>query len=89
LVVASPVEDYFLYIDDLPYPEKVRIYDLVSGFFFFKKNNIYLLFIIFLNIKSKVLYHYLIIDDSKKLRKLRDLFLMLLEMTIQFVARVR
>lgn len=25
LVVASPVEDYFLYIDDLPEPEKVRI----------------------------------------------------------------
>jgi hypothetical protein len=33
LVVASPVEDYFLYIDDLPYPEKVRIYGLVSFFF--------------------------------------------------------
>lgn len=78
MVVASPVEDYFLYIDDLPYPEKVRIYDLVSVFFFLNRN-----------IKSKVLCHYLIIDDSKKLRKLRDLFLMLLEMTIQFVARVR
>ncbi|RVW25506.1 Histone-lysine N-methyltransferase ATXR2 [Vitis vinifera] len=25
LVVASPVEDYFLYIDDLPYPEKKRL----------------------------------------------------------------
>lgn len=24
LVVASPVEDYFLYIDDLTYPEKVE-----------------------------------------------------------------
>ena len=32
LVVASPVEDYFLYIDDLPYPEKVRL-----QFFFLTK----------------------------------------------------
>jgi hypothetical protein len=75
LVVASPVEDYFLYIDDLPYPEKVRIYDLVS------------VFILLSN--SKFLCHYLIIDDSKKLIKLRDHFLMLLEMTTLFVARVR
>lgn len=28
LVVASPVEDFFLYIDDLPYPEKVRMHAL-------------------------------------------------------------
>lgn len=28
MVVASPVEDYFLYIDDLPDPEKVRIQTL-------------------------------------------------------------
>lgn len=25
LVVPSPVEDYFLYIDDMAYPDKVRI----------------------------------------------------------------
>ena len=53
LVVASPVEDYFLYIDDLPYPEKVRIYGLVS--FFFNQ------------IESFNVIH-LIINDSKKLR---------------------
>ncbi|KAH0984131.1 hypothetical protein GBA52_011308 [Prunus armeniaca] len=32
LVVASPVEDYFLYIDDLPYPEKVRIHIFLLTF---------------------------------------------------------
>ncbi|EOX99172.1 Histone-lysine N-methyltransferase ATXR2 isoform 3, partial [Theobroma cacao] len=34
LVVPSPVEDYFLYIDDLAYPEKVRTHALV-----FQSNN--------------------------------------------------
>ena len=84
------MEDYFLYIDDLPYPEKVRIYGLVSFFF--------LLWglggggegvvAVFEQIESFNVIH-LKTNGSKKLRKLHDHFLMLLEMTIQFVARVR
>ncbi|XP_050208401.1 histone-lysine N-methyltransferase ATXR2 [Mercurialis annua] len=30
LVVASPVEDYFLYIDDLPYPEKSKAEEITE-----------------------------------------------------------
>lgn len=33
LVVASPVEDYFLYIDDLPDPDKVRIHTLSPTYY--------------------------------------------------------
>ncbi|CAB4304710.1 unnamed protein product [Prunus armeniaca] len=32
LVVASPVEDYFLYIDDLPYPEKKEAEEITRPF---------------------------------------------------------
>ncbi|XP_012086380.1 histone-lysine N-methyltransferase ATXR2 isoform X2 [Jatropha curcas] len=32
LVVASPVEDYFLYIDDLPYPEKSKAEEITQPF---------------------------------------------------------
>ncbi|PQM35070.1 histone-lysine N-methyltransferase ATXR2 [Prunus yedoensis var. nudiflora] len=32
LVVASPVEDYFLYIDDLPYPEKKEAEEIARPF---------------------------------------------------------
>lgn len=32
LVVASPVEDYFLYIDDLPYPEKKKAEEITRQF---------------------------------------------------------
>ncbi|XP_065873977.1 histone-lysine N-methyltransferase ATXR2 [Euphorbia lathyris] len=32
LVVASPVEDYFLYIDDLPYPEKRKAEEITKPF---------------------------------------------------------
>lgn len=80
MVVASPVEDYFLYIDDLPNPEKVRIYGLIS-FFFFGGWGVE-------QIESFNVIH-LKTNGSKRLRKLHDHFLMLLEMTIQFVARVR
>lgn len=75
LVVASPVEDYFLYIDDLPSPEKVRAYILVAQFACMRLK----LCCPFPNT----------INGRIKLKKLQDQFWKLLVMTIQFVARVQ
>lgn len=72
MVVASPVEDYFLYIDDLPDPEKVRIQTLSPNIYQVEGSDVI----------SPVIH------GRKKPRKLRDHFWMLLVMTIQFVARV-
>lgn len=73
MVVASPVEDYFLYIDDLTYPNKVRLWSALLYDIFSKRISC---------------FYFSDINGRKKLRKLRNQFWMLLVKSILFIAKV-
>lgn len=74
LVVASPVEDYFLYVDELPSPYKVRMHALYASKI--------------LELQPLQPLMCMILNDRRRQRKLPDPFWMFSAIAIQSVVKV-